>query len=158
MKKLFLALVLAIAAMISVAPSQVLLADDHHQNVYGSFYTIQTGTEIPVNGSFPFEITGVESHGLKILDGNILIKHKGDYLVTYGVALDGEATTQLHLNGVFVPGTQQPHGPDLFHPLSTIIHVSASESILSIISLTAVALSARTEGDTTVFITISKLN
>lgn len=159
MKKFFLGLLFAVAAMICVAPTQQLSASNH---VYGSFYTTQTGTLIPVNGSVPFDVVAVETDGVKIDGGNISIKHKGDYLVTYAVAITSTSFNppfQLNLNGAFIPGTQQPQGADLYHPFTTIVHVTEKNSILSVINLTTgVSLSQTQIGDTTAYITVLKLN
>lgn len=159
MKKLFLAFLIATSAIICVAPAQQLSAhEDSDDSVYGSFYSTETGTSIPAGDSVPFVLTGVRSHGVKIVDGNIEIKHEGDYLVTYGVALNTEATFQMFLNGKFIAGTQQHQGPDLYHPFSTIIHVSERHSTLSVVAVTSADLRGSSEGDTTAYLTILKVN
>lgn len=158
MKKLFFALLLATSAIICVAPSQQLSARESYKGVYGSFYTTETGTSIAAGDAVPFELTAVNTLGVMISDGNILIRDRGDYLVTYGVALNTGAEFQMFLNGEFIPGTQQHQGPDLYHPFTTIIRVSEPSSILSIVAVTAASLKNSVAGDTTAFLTILKVN
>ncbi len=162
MKKLFFSLFLATAAMMSIAPSQQVSAHSHSSSddgIYGSFYTTATGTVIPAGDNVPFELITAKSSGVHIsAGGNILIKHPGDYLVTYGTLILAPSEFQLFLNGAFIPGTQQPQGPGVYHPLSTIIHVASKDSVLSVITVTGATLSETEAGDTTAYLTILKVN
>ena len=170
MKKLFLASLLAATALLCVAPSQKLSAQelgrdrsshkhsDRHRNVYGSFYTTETGTDIAAGGYVPFELVATRSSGVNISGGNICIQYPGDYLVTYGVALGSPAEFQLQLNSEFIPGTQQAQGPGIFHPFSTIIHTCVEGSILSVVAVTETTLQNTYTGDTTAYLTIVKVN
>lgn len=162
MKKSFFALLLATSAMIAIAPAQNLSASSHHHHknhdVYGSFYTTETGTSIG-NNTVPFDSYTAKSQGVNLSSGNISIKYPGDYLVTYGTTISAPAEFQLLLNGTFVPGTQQTQGPGLYHPFSTIIHVETSNSILSVFCVTnSINLQYTESGDTTAYLTIVKVN